>query len=91
MKPKPDDKLSITIVCREVDNQTGNVAVYKILDGATDNDIHILRIREVMNQELKYFAGVTFAVNDRWEDIEHELSQREFFLDSRLLVSIRRS
>jgi hypothetical protein len=84
------DKYSITIICREVDKSTGNIAVYKVMDGATDHDIQALKIRETMNQELTYFAGISYVVDDNWENIEETLSQREFYLDESLLVHIGR-
>lgn len=48
-------------VCREIDKNTGEIAVYPIKTEVTDHLLFCLRLRQMANPELKYF--VTLAEN----------------------------
>jgi hypothetical protein len=55
--------MRLIAVCREVDKDTGRIAVYpldKEIDGMT---VTALKIRATMNPELRYFT----LVSTRWE------------------------
>jgi len=56
---------ALTIICREVDRSTGNIAVYEIQTEVDNRILTILGIRSRINPELRYF--VTARV--RWEGI----------------------
>lgn len=45
----------IVIICREINKKTGEVAVYKI-DLGEDCNVNGLRLRQRLNQDLKYYA-----------------------------------
>lgn len=48
--------MELKIICREVDKNTGRIAVYPIDTKVTDELIFKLRLRSRMNPELKYYA-----------------------------------
>ena len=65
-------------LCREIDKESGKIAVYPLAAKLTDETIFALKIRARVNPELRYF--VTLRV--RWEsqigkEIERLLSRRE--------------
>lgn len=57
----------ITIVCREVDKNTGEIASYVCKRDVKDSDIHIASIRSRVNPELTYYAIRTCVVDDSEE------------------------
>ena len=48
--------MELKVICREVDKDTGKIAVYPIEAEVTDTLIFKLGIRSRMNPELKYYA-----------------------------------
>lgn len=57
------------ILCREVNKETGAIAVYPIdKQPITDRLIFCLRIRARLNPELRYFA----ILKSRWNEEEAE-------------------
>lgn len=65
-------------LCREIDKESGKIAVYPLEMKLTDDAIFALKIRARVNPELRYF--VTLRV--RWEgplgkEIEKLLKRRE--------------
>ncbi|WP_217958126.1 hypothetical protein [Acutalibacter muris] len=64
-EPAPEERprMRLIAVCREVDKDTGRIAVYP-LDMAIDGRVvKCLQIRAQMNPELRYFT----LVSARWE------------------------
>lgn len=55
---------SITIVCREVDKNTGRIATYVCKKNVGNNDLQIVRIRSTFNPELTYYAIRTCTAED---------------------------
>lgn len=66
-------KSGITIVCREVDKNTGEIASYLCKRDVEDRDIHILQLRGRLNPELDYYA-IRTCVADEPEELETVLS-----------------
>ena len=48
--------MELKVICREVDKDTGKIAVYPIEAEVTDTLIFKLGIRSRINPELKYYA-----------------------------------
>ena len=48
--------MELKVICREVDKDTGKIAVYPIEAEVTDTLIFKLGIRSRVNPELKYYA-----------------------------------
>ena len=48
--------MELKVICREVDKDTGKIAVYPIEAEVTDTLIFRLGLRSRMNPELKYYA-----------------------------------
>lgn len=63
----------ITIVCREIDKSTGEIASYLCKRDAEDRDIQIVKIRGTMNPELTYYA-IRTCVADDVEELEDVLA-----------------
>lgn len=64
-EPAPEERprMRLVAVCREVDKDTGRIAVYPLdtkIDGVT---VMALKARAQMNPELRYFT----LVSARWE------------------------
>lgn len=55
--------MKLVAVCREVDKDTGRIAVYKINAEITGAAIQKLQLRAQFNPELRYFA----LTSGRWE------------------------
>lgn len=51
------------VLCREVNVDTGEIAVYPIEKPVTDELLFILKIRSGVNPELRYFC----VLKSRWE------------------------
>lgn len=56
------------VLCREVDRQTGRVAVYPLDTEVTDHLLFCLGIRQRLNPELSYFV-TTKAHYKGFEDV----------------------
>lgn len=69
----------ITIVCREVDKNTGAVAAYVCKKNVDDRDIHLASIRSRLNPELRYYAIRACVANDveALEDLLRFLKRRK--------------
>ena len=55
--------MRLMVVCREVDKETGKIAVYPLKMEIDDHVMQCLQIRARANPELRYFA----LVSARWE------------------------
>lgn len=60
---KPLKRMSLMVVCREVDKETGKIAVYPLKTEIDDRVMQCLQIQARANPELRYFA----LVSARWE------------------------
>lgn len=60
---KPLQRMRLMVVCREVDKETGKIAVYPLKMEIDDHVMQCLQIRARANPELRYFA----LVSARWE------------------------
>ena len=69
----------ITIVCREVDKNTGAVAAYVYKKNVDDRDIHLVSIRSRLNPELRYYVIRTGVADDieALEDLLRFLKRRK--------------
>ena len=56
-------RMRLVAICREVDKDTGRIAVYPLKNRIDSGTITALKIRAQMNPELRYFT----LVSDRWE------------------------
>ncbi len=70
---------NVILVCREVDRETGAVAVYRLDMEATGRTLFQLRLRARLNPELRYFVCA-----ERWRESFEQLSQ---ILGKNLVVS----
>lgn len=59
----PKQRMRLMVICREVDKDTGRIAVYPLNVEIDDRVLGALKIRATMNPELRYFA----LVSARWE------------------------
>lgn len=48
--------MEMMIICREIDRETGRIAVYQIETEVTESLIFKLRLRARLNPELQYFV-----------------------------------
>lgn len=55
----------ISIVCREVDKRTGEIATYLCKNNVSDADLFHVGIRAKVNPELMYFAVRTCVAEDQ--------------------------
>ena len=55
----------ISIVCREVDKRTGEIATYLCKNNVSDTDLFLVGIRAKVNPELMYFAIRTCVAEDQ--------------------------
>lgn len=46
----------VTVVCREMSKDTGDIVSYVVKENITDRDAHILSLRGKFNPELRYYA-----------------------------------
>lgn len=69
---------SISILCREVNRYTGEIAVYLCKKNVDGGDLQCCGIRARVNPELRYYATDTRRVEDAedWEEIVHDLKRR---------------
>lgn len=56
------------VICREVDKNSGEIAVYPLEVMVTGNMLAILSLRARLNPELRYF--VTLATT--WDDLNYK-------------------
>lgn len=56
-------RMRLVAICREVDKDTGRIAVYPINREINNEMVMALKVRATMNPELRYFT----LVSTRWE------------------------
>ena len=56
-------QMKLVAVCREVDRDTGRIAVYPINREIDETAITALKMRAMLNPELRFFA----LISGRWE------------------------
>ncbi len=54
----------MVIICREVDKRSGRIAVYEVKKEVTNDLLVNLKLRAMLNPELRYFV----MMRKRWED-----------------------
>lgn len=60
---KPLQRMRLMAICREIDKDTGRIAVYPPKMEIDDRTLGALKVRATMNPELRYFV----LVSARWE------------------------
>ena len=60
---EPRKPMRLMAICREIDKDTGRIAVYPLKMEIDDHALKCLQIRARANPELRYFA----LVSGRWE------------------------
>lgn len=55
-------------ICREVNRETGEIAVYPIEKEVTDYLLQYLKLKATLNPELRYFI----TMRSRWAGIWHD-------------------
>ena len=65
--------LQISVVCREVDKNTGAIATYLCKNDVNDNDLVFFRFRSTFNPELTYYTVLT-RITENQEALEDVLS-----------------
>lgn len=71
-------------VCREIDKNTGEIAVYPIKAEATDRLLFCLGLRQRANPELKYFVTLAENYDANEETILKQLRRKQ--ITDRLLA-----
>ena len=64
--------MRLSVVCREIDKNTGAIATYVCKNDITENDLVIFRIRSTFNPELTYYTVLT-RVTENQEALENVL------------------
>lgn len=70
---KATEDMRLSVICREVDKNTGAIATYVCKNDITDNDIFFFRIRSTLNPELTYYTILT-RISEGQEALEDVLS-----------------
>lgn len=71
-------------VCREIDKNTGEIAVYPIKTEVTDHLLFCLGLRQRANPELKYFVTLAENYDANEETILKQLRRKQ--ITDRLLA-----
>lgn len=56
--------IRLSVVCREIDKNTGNIATYVCKNDINANDLVRLRLRSTFNPELTYYTVLTRVVEN---------------------------
>lgn len=67
----------VTVVCREMSKDTGDIVSYVVKENITDRDAHILSLRGKFNPELRYYAFVD-EVKEKLEKILKLLKRKSY-------------
>jgi hypothetical protein len=73
-------------LCREIDKETGEIAVYSINAEVTDRLLVMLNIRQRANPELRYFVTLRENCDENEEMILKRLRQKK--VTDRLLTDL---
>lgn len=73
-------------LCREIDKETGEIAVYSINADVTDRLLCMLNIRQRANPELRYFVTLRENFDENEEMILKRLRQKK--VTDRLLTDL---
>ena len=65
--------MRLSVICREIDKNTGAIATYVCKNDITDSDIVFFRLRSTFNPELTYYTILTRIAEDQ-EALEDVLS-----------------
>ena len=68
--------MKLIAICREVDKDTGKIAVYPLETEITDRVLHCLKIRAQFNPELRYFATTAAHFRGFGDTITSTLKRR---------------
>lgn len=66
---------SVSVICREVNKNTGEICVYQCKRDVEAQDLGYLALRTRYNPEMRYYALDTRRIDDTedWEEIESAL------------------
>lgn len=73
-------------LCREIDKETGEIAVYSINAEVTDRLLFMLGIRQRANPELRYFVTLRANFDANEETILKQLHRKQ--VTDRLLTAL---
>lgn len=73
-------------LCREIDKETGEIAVYSIKAEVTDRLLFMLGIRQRANPELRYFVTLRANFDTNEETILKQLHRKQ--VTDRLLTAL---
>ena len=65
--------MRLSVICREVDKNTGAIATYVCKNDITYNDIFFFRMRSTLNRNLTYYTVLT-RISEGQEALEDVLS-----------------
>jgi len=65
--------MRLSVVCREIDKNTGAIATYVCKNDITENDLVFFRFRSTFNPELTYYTVLT-RITENQEALEDVLS-----------------
>ena len=75
--------IRLSIVCREIDKNTGAIATYVCKNDIDENDLNFFKFRAVFNPELSYYTILTRIVEnpEALEDVLSFLKRRRLSED----------
>lgn len=73
-------------LCREINKETGEIAVYPIKAEVTDQLLFVLGIRQRANPELRYFVTLRANFDANEETILNQLHRKQ--VTDRLLTAL---
>ena len=65
--------MRLSVVCREIDKNTGAIATYVCKEDIDDNDLVYFQLRSRFNPELTYYAVLT-RISENQEALKDVLS-----------------
>lgn len=65
--------MRLSIICREIDKNTGAIATYLCKNNINDNDLMYFQTRAMFNPELTYYSVLSRVAEDS-EELEEVLS-----------------
>ena len=76
------------IICREIDKESGKIAVYPLRLQVDDRLLHNLRIRLSLNPELRYYATTKEVWAAEQDNITRQLKRKRAWGDSPWFAAI---
>lgn len=76
------DKKTISILCREINKETGDITSYLVKRDIDNHEALVLKLRSRLNPELEYFATLMEPEGEDFEDALSLLKERKVDCDA---------